>query len=447
MFSPKSAFFQHAQVQLFVAYRDGRPVGRISAQIDELRTERYADATGHFGVLEAIDDPAVFAALLGAAEEWLRAQGMRRVIGPVQPLDQRRHRHPGRRLRHPPVFLTGHGRRYYDARVQALGYHKAKDVVAYSLDTDGDAAAYDGRVARAAPARPRACASGRSTSRASTPETDVISDDLQRRLGSTTGASCRSRRRSSRELGERAQVPGAARDSCSSPRSTASRRRCCVVVPNLNELIGDLRGRLLPFGWAKLLLAAAVPAAALGARRAHGRAPEVPGQRARGGARVRPDRGDPRLGARASGMQYIEMGWVLEDNFSAPPPDAAPRRPRSTRPTASTRSRSPESRPADTACASPRSSWREAAATGDPLAAATGVAHKALTPVAGVAMLTRVLRTLRATAWIERIVVCGLDPAAAGDLASLTDARPRSSSCAATARRAPARRSRSRRSA
>src|SRR5262245_44474622 len=47
-FSPKSAFFQHARVQLWTAYRDGTPVGRISAQVDDLRLQRYADATGHF---------------------------------------------------------------------------------------------------------------------------------------------------------------------------------------------------------------------------------------------------------------------------------------------------------------------------------------------------------------------------------------------------------------
>src|SRR6185436_366665 len=133
-FSPKSAFFEHARVQLFVAYRDGKPVGRISAQIDALRIERYDDATGHFGVLEAIDDPAVFAALLAAAEEWLRAQGMKRVLGPFNLSINGDIGVLTEGFEHAPVFLTGHGRPYYDARVRALGYHKAKDVVAYTLD-------------------------------------------------------------------------------------------------------------------------------------------------------------------------------------------------------------------------------------------------------------------------------------------------------------------------
>ncbi len=65
------------------------------------------------------------------------------------------------------------------------------------------------------------------------------------------------------------------------------------------------------------------------------------------------------------------------------------------------------------------------AGTADPLAAATGVPHKALTPVAGIAMLERVLATVRASRWVSRIVVCGLDPAVAGDLAAtLGDGSP-----------------------
>ena len=60
-FNPKhNPFFQHARAAFWLAYQDGRPVGRISAQIDQLHLDRYADASGHFGFLEAIDDAAVF---------------------------------------------------------------------------------------------------------------------------------------------------------------------------------------------------------------------------------------------------------------------------------------------------------------------------------------------------------------------------------------------------
>src|SRR3954454_15325988 len=75
--TPKTnPFFDHAEVQLFLARRAGKVVGRISAQIDKLHQEKYGDRTGHFGFLDADDDPAIFAALIKAAEGWLRGKGM-----------------------------------------------------------------------------------------------------------------------------------------------------------------------------------------------------------------------------------------------------------------------------------------------------------------------------------------------------------------------------------
>ncbi|HMT14967.1 MAG TPA: dATP pyrophosphohydrolase, partial [Aestuariivirga sp.] len=78
----KNPYFEHAEAQLFLAERDGRAVGRISAQIDRLHLERYTDATGQFGFLEAEDDAEIFAALFAAAEDWLKERGMKRVQGP-----------------------------------------------------------------------------------------------------------------------------------------------------------------------------------------------------------------------------------------------------------------------------------------------------------------------------------------------------------------------------
>src|SRR5471030_2096870 len=83
-FNPShNPFFKHAKAAFWLAERDGVPVGRITAQIDQLHLERYNDATGHFGFIEGIDDPAVFGTLLGTAESWLRGEGMRRSVGPV----------------------------------------------------------------------------------------------------------------------------------------------------------------------------------------------------------------------------------------------------------------------------------------------------------------------------------------------------------------------------
>jgi hypothetical protein len=311
-FSPKSAFFEHAQVRLFVAYRDGKPVGRISAQIDELRIDRYDDATGHFGFLEAIDDPAVFAALFAAAEEWLRAQGMRRVVGPFNPSINGDIGVLIEGFDEPPVFLTGHGRLYYDPRVQALGYTKVKDVVAYSLDptaTPPRTMVEAARRAREA-ARVRIRPIDKSKLKA---ETDVIAkvfnDAWEHNWGFVPWTEA-----------EFAELGGALkflvpRDFVQFAEVDGETAAILVVVPNLNELIGDLRGRLWPLGWAKLLwrLRFRKPKSARVALMGVGQKFQSSSLAM---ALVFGLIEAIRVSGAASGMRYIEMGWVLEDNFA-----------------------------------------------------------------------------------------------------------------------------------
>ncbi len=85
----KNPFFAHAEVAYWIARRDGRPVGRISAQVNQAHLRRHNDATGHFGFIEGENSADIFAALLRTAEGWLRARGMRRVLGPLYAVDQR----------------------------------------------------------------------------------------------------------------------------------------------------------------------------------------------------------------------------------------------------------------------------------------------------------------------------------------------------------------------
>src|ERR1700743_1812317 len=70
-FDPKhNPFFQHAQVAFWLALSRGKPVGRVTAQIDSEHLRIHQDASGHFGFLEAYDDPDIFTALLTTAEDW-----------------------------------------------------------------------------------------------------------------------------------------------------------------------------------------------------------------------------------------------------------------------------------------------------------------------------------------------------------------------------------------
>jgi GNAT superfamily N-acetyltransferase len=76
-------FFKHGAAQLFLALRDGRVVGRISAQYDESFNRFHANRWGMFGFLELEDDPEILPPLLDAAASWLSAQGRDRMVGPM----------------------------------------------------------------------------------------------------------------------------------------------------------------------------------------------------------------------------------------------------------------------------------------------------------------------------------------------------------------------------
>src|ERR1700733_2237803 len=82
-FSPKdNEVLRRAEVRFWIARRNGRDVGRISAQIDPLAQRKPGERIGHFGCLSAEDDAEIFAALLATAEDFLRSRGVNRIRGP-----------------------------------------------------------------------------------------------------------------------------------------------------------------------------------------------------------------------------------------------------------------------------------------------------------------------------------------------------------------------------
>ncbi len=81
--APRSPFFQHAEGTIFLAYKYGRCVGRITAHIDHEHLAKHRDETGFFGFLDTINDQAVVDALLNRASRWLKDRGMKRIRGPL----------------------------------------------------------------------------------------------------------------------------------------------------------------------------------------------------------------------------------------------------------------------------------------------------------------------------------------------------------------------------
>lgn len=124
-------YFEHARAAYFLALRDGKPVGRISAQLCDLVQTHMGQGTGQWGFFDSIDDPMVAAALFGAAEAWLRDQGMTRALGPfsLSIWDE-----PGLLIEgfaRRPCIMMGHARPYAGALVEAQGYAKERDLYAY----------------------------------------------------------------------------------------------------------------------------------------------------------------------------------------------------------------------------------------------------------------------------------------------------------------------------
>lgn len=134
----KNPFFGHAEAQYFLARRGERVVGRISAHIDRLALEQPVEqgmgpGTGNFGLFEA-EDEATARALIAAAEDWLRAKGMTRALGPISLSIWEE---PGLLIEghdHPPTVMMGHNSPAYQAMIEGAGYTPVKQLKTYELD-------------------------------------------------------------------------------------------------------------------------------------------------------------------------------------------------------------------------------------------------------------------------------------------------------------------------
>ena len=130
----KNPFFKHAQAHYFLAYRDGRVVGRVSAHIDDNLNSFQDNAWGLFGWFECEDDPEAARALLVAAEGWLRERGRDRIVGPM---DFTTNDEAGLLIEgheHPPIILCPWHHPYYQRLLeQDVGLQKAMDLYMWSL--------------------------------------------------------------------------------------------------------------------------------------------------------------------------------------------------------------------------------------------------------------------------------------------------------------------------
>ncbi len=248
-FSEKNPFFAHARWQAWLAYRDGVPVGRISAQIDSLYLERHDAHSGFFGLIEAPEDPAVFAALFGTAETWLKEQGMNSALGPfnlginqevgclVDGFDS------------PPYVMMGHARPYYGQQIENQGYSKAQDMLAYEMDRDSFAFP---EIVQRLLKRHEKKISVRSIDRKNTAADfrnmrSIFNDAWSENWGFVPFTSSEFS-----AIGKELMMI-LPTDFIHIADVNGKPAAFIVLIPNLNEVITDLDGNLFPFAWARLL--------------------------------------------------------------------------------------------------------------------------------------------------------------------------------------------------
>jgi len=129
-------FFEHAEAEYFLAWRDGRPVGRITAQVDRNFNEFQDNEWGMFGFFECEDDPEAAGALREAAAAWLRDRGRDRMVGPM---DFSTNDECGLLIEghdRTPIILTPWQHPYYQGLLEGAGLTKAMDTFMWELYVD-----------------------------------------------------------------------------------------------------------------------------------------------------------------------------------------------------------------------------------------------------------------------------------------------------------------------
>ncbi|MEZ5932571.1 MAG: hypothetical protein R3F54_11540 [Alphaproteobacteria bacterium] len=307
----KNAYFQHADAQYWLAFRGDRPVGRISAQVDRLHLERHKDDAGHFGLLDTEDDQAVVDRLLKTAEAWLAERGMKRARGPFNLSINEECGLLVDGFDHPAMMLMPYAPDYAAARVEASGYRPAKDLLAYTLDVD-ETIEIRGermleRLSKEARITVRPVAMRRYKQELGV-VLDIFNDAWANNWGFIpfTDAEMNQIAKGMRPL---------VRPSLNFIAEVDGEPAAMIIcLPNLYEIIGDLDGRLLPFGWAKLLWR-------LKMHRFESCRVPLMGIRQRyqgsmiGSALLPLLLKSLHRGLVAEGFARVEMSWILDDNM------------------------------------------------------------------------------------------------------------------------------------
>ncbi len=307
----RNPWFGHGIAEYWIAERGGKIVGRISAQMDELVQEHIAPGTGQWGMFEAKDEAAA-TALIRTAEDWLRSQGMTSALGPISIS-----------IWDEPGLLIEGFRRAADgddgpsspgvsaSGSRRAGYEKAKDLFTFELDIRIDMIPVIDRLIKSGEANPRIRI--RDVDKSKFDQEAAIILDILNDAWSDNWGFVPLTDAEIAYAGKKLK-PIIVEDLVKIAEVDGEPVAFMITIPDMNEMIRDLDGKLLPFGWAKLLWRLHKVAT----RRV--RVPLMGVRKSMQGGRMASQLAfmliefTRRVCVGKYGINVGEFGWVLEDN-------------------------------------------------------------------------------------------------------------------------------------
>jgi len=311
----RNPLFEHAEVQLFIARRGDKPVGRIAACVDrimlEMRPEQgFGPGTGIFGYFDA-EDQAAAQALLAAAEDWLRARGMTRVLGPIS---LSMWEEPGLLVAghdHAPTVLMGHHPARYQGYVENAGYEVAKRLYTYELDVSEDFPPLIRRIVQSGKRNPRIRI--RPVDHANyTQDVRTVLHILNDAWSNNWGFVPFTEREI--EYGAKKLKPLVREELTRIAELDGKPVAFMLALPDVNEPLAQIGGKLFPFGWITMLRWLRKPRARTARVPLMGVLKEYHSSRLASQlafmmiSDIREDT------TRVNGTTRGEIGWILEDN-------------------------------------------------------------------------------------------------------------------------------------
>ncbi len=245
----QNAFFSHGDAQLFTAQRDGRVVGRISAQYDDNYNAQHENRTGMFGFLEFEDAPDILPALLDAAAAWLREQGRDRMIGPM---DFTMNDECGLLVdgyeRMPFIKMPWHPP-YYEQRCVEAGLEKAVDLFMYELVISDRSKILPVVFKLAEQVEPRHGIKIRRMSRRSLRKDMDRFAEVYNEAWSANWGFVPFGKRDLDVYAQEMQLVFDRNWFMVAETAEGDTAAVALTIPDVNQVLVKMKGRLLPFGW------------------------------------------------------------------------------------------------------------------------------------------------------------------------------------------------------